>query len=222
MLMSLIHFVAATGELVAINRKLEVIQKKLEQLGLENHFATIGAARWVGEALDDIEAELLNTGRFTADMMNRLNHIEAALGPARHANRLHVELERERVRSIHADRAGDAAAARKLIVEEGAQLNQKLHAATVLAEADIRVQQARIAAAAHHSPGDLERRIKVAEETLEQSRTWIDEYRSSLQSLEELGKSLGAEAHALRSDQELEARLRWAGRRSSGRLPVNP
>ena len=173
----ILHGIAGTSQLRKINRRLDVMQRKLETIAARNEADILGEVLNAERTLDDILAEHANTGTFTRDMETRLAFVEKTIGSILERDRSLVYLFRSKASEIH--RLGGktgAVRATSLLQEEGGQAAHDMEMLLGLAAADLRVEEARIYHAMEHNPADLQRRLdKVTEK--------IDNYHDLLRNL---------------------------------------
>ena len=200
----ILHGIAGTSQLRKINRRLDVMQRKLETIAARSEAGILGEVLNAVRTLDDILAEHANTGTFTRDMETRLALVEKTIGSILERDRSLVDLFRSKASEIHR-LGGETGAVRaaSLLQEEGGQAAHDMEMLFGLATADLQVEEARIYHAMEHNPVDLQRRLdKVTEK--------IDNYHDLLGNLPSV-ESL--ESHA----QKCVAEMSWWKRNISAR-----
>jgi len=173
----LLHAIAGTTQLRKINKRLDVMQRKLENMQVRQEAEVIGEVRWAVRTLEDILDERANTGTFTQDMLIRLAQVEKSIGCTLGRNRALMDQFHAMAKSVRGVR-GKSGAVRgtALLQEEGRQAVRDLELLVGLAAADLRVEEARLYAGMEHSQTDVQRRLKAVTEK-------VDDYQQMLSHL---------------------------------------
>jgi hypothetical protein len=182
-----LHAIAGTVQLQKINKRLDMIQRKLETLQARHEADVLGEVRWAAKTLDDILGERGNTGTFTPEMDIRLAHVEKTVGAVLERNRALVELFRAKAAGVHRLRGIDGAvSASSLIKEEGPQAVHDMELLLGLIAADMRIEECRLYSTMERNPKDVQRR-------LDRITMKVEEYK---QVMDDLPSVEGLERHA--------------------------
>ena len=185
----ILHGIAGTSQLRKINRRLDVMQRKLETIAARSEAGILGEVLNAVRTLDDILAEHANTGTFTRNMETRLALVEQTIGSVLERTRSLVDLFRSKASEVHR-LGGKTGAVRttNLLQEEGGQAVHDMEMLFGLAAADLRVEEARMHHAMEHNPADLQRRLNTV-------TAKIDNYHDLLRNLPSV-ESLESHAQA--------------------------
>ena len=169
------HGIAGTSQLRKINRRLDVILRKLETIATRSEAGVLGEVLNAVHTLDDILEERANTGTFTEGMEIRLALVEMTIGSILERNRSLVDLFR--IKASEIPRLGGktgAVRATRLLQEEGGQAVHDMEMLFGLAAADLRVEGARILHAMEHNPADTQRRLDKANAKVGEHRELLE------------------------------------------------
>ena len=173
----ILHAIAGTTQLRAINRRLDVMQRALESLQARQEATVLGEVIHALSKLDDVLQEHRNTGTFTRDMETRLAHAEGYIGSILERNRILVERFRKRAVEGHRLKGNTGAIrASSILSEEGSTAVSDMNMLVALATAHLRVGEARLYHAMEYNPADLQRRLDTVTAT-------VEDYRQMLQDL---------------------------------------
>ncbi|MEM4725083.1 MAG: hypothetical protein QXP01_08745 [Candidatus Hadarchaeum sp.] len=157
-----LHGIFAVTHLCKINRRLEVMHRKLETLNDRMEAEILGEFRWAVKALRDILAERANTGRFTQDMLIRLASVEKSIGSILERNCILVDLFGKKAGEVKKRRRKDGAVrASSLLREEGHLAVHDMELLVGLVAADLQLEEARLHAVMEHNPIDVQRRVSL-------------------------------------------------------------
>jgi hypothetical protein len=154
------HVILSTIQLHQINKRLAAIEYRLAKMDERRHAEDFGRILWAQGAVEDLFAELENTGVYTSEMLPRLAHVEAEVGTLLQTSGLLVETFKARADDAIAkkERKGAEHAAEVLRGGAEAQLDMKKFAA--LASLDLKVCELRTYCSLQLAPADTVRRIE--------------------------------------------------------------
>lgn len=199
-----LHGIAGTSQLRKINRRLDVIQRKLETIEVRSEAGVLGEVLNAKHILDDILEEYANTGTFTRAMETRLASVEKTIGSSFERNRCLVDLFRSKASGAQLlSGKNGAVRATNLLQEEGGQAMHDMEILVALAAADLRIEGAWVCHTMEHNPADIQRR-------LDKAKAKVDEHRELLENFPSVE---GLESHA----QTCVAEMSWWKRNISAR-----
>ncbi len=154
-----LHAIVGTQQLNQINQRLAHMEKTLEELHVRQEAEVLGEIYYAINVLDDIQAERMHTGVFTADSSNRLALVEKNILAILERNRLLVERFRDKAKHTRSQRSRQGArSAAELIKSDGAQALHDMQCLIGLIAADLKLEQMLLLQAMQNNPADVGRR----------------------------------------------------------------
>ncbi|WOD37218.1 hypothetical protein [Nodosilinea sp. E11] len=190
-----LHAIVGTQQLNQINQRLAHMEKTLEELHVRQEAEILGEIYYAINVLDDIEAERVNTGVFTADASNRLALVEKNILAILERNRLLVERFRDKAKHTRSQRGRQGArSAAELIKSDGAQAIHDMQCLIGLIAADLKLEQMLLLQAMQNNPADVGRRQERIRDKMQKHEQALE----NLPSVKELERHADACLKAMR------------------------
>jgi hypothetical protein len=190
-----LHAIVGTQQLNQINQRLAHMEKTLEELHVRQEAEIMGEIYYAINVLDDIQAERMHTGVFTADASNRLALVEKNILAILERNRLLVERFRDKTKTTksHRGRQGARSAA-ELLKSDGAQAVHDMQCLIGLIAADLKLEQLLLLLAMQNNPADVGRRQDRIRDKMQKHEQALE----NLPSVQELERHADACLRAMR------------------------
>jgi len=180
---SILNGIAGTIQLQRINKRLDVIMRKIERLEIRQEAEVLGRVLQGIHTLEDLLAEYSYTGNFTSLMMQRLAIAEQEVGSVLQRNKILIDRFAEQAKVTRQSRGKQGAEkVATLLHEEGSTVIHDMQLLVGLISAQSRIHQAYLYYALQENPNDVNRRMADTQRRNEEFQTLI----SGLPSIAEL------------------------------------
>jgi hypothetical protein len=176
---SILNGIAGTLQLQRINKRLDVMMRKIERLEVRQEAEVLGRVLQATKTLEDLLAEYSHTGNFTSMMMQRLAIVEQEVGAVVQRNRILIDrfAEQAKVSRQHRGKHGIEQIA-TLLNEEGPTAIHDMQLLVGLITAQSRIHEAYLYYALQENPNDVSRRMESAQLSNEEFQTVISAFPS--------------------------------------------
>lgn len=176
---SVLNGIAGTLQLHRINRRLDVMTRKIESLAFRQEAETLGRVFQAIKTLDDLLDEYFHTGAFTQPAMTRLAIVEQEIGSVLERNKLIVEYFSERARVIQGTRGTQGAEqSATLLQEEGSTTIHDMQLLSGLISAQSRIQEAHLFYSLMENPNYVDRHLEKMQGRVEEHKAIISGFPS--------------------------------------------
>jgi len=176
---SVLNGIAGTLQMQRINRRLDVMTRKLENLAFRQEAETLGRVFQAIKTLDDLLDEYFHTGVFTQPAMTRLAIVEQEIGSVLERNKLIVEYFAERARVIQNAKGNQGAEQSSVLLqEEGSTTIHDMQLLSGLISAQSRIQEAHLFYALMENPNYVDRHLEKMQNRVEEHKKVISGFPS--------------------------------------------
>jgi hypothetical protein len=158
---SILNGITGTLQLQRINKRLDVMMRKIERLEVRQEAEVLGRVLQATKTLEDLLAEYSHTGIFTSLMMQRLAIVEQEVGAVLHRNKILIDRFAEQAKASRQNRGRRGAEQMTtLLHEEGSTVIHDMQLLVGLISAQSRIHEAYLYYALQESPNDVSRRME--------------------------------------------------------------
>lgn len=158
---SILNGITGTLQLQRINKRLDVMMRKIERLEVRQEAEVLGRVLQATKTLEDLLAEYSHAGIFTSMMMQRLAIVEQEVGAVLHRNKILIDRFADLAKASRQHRGKQGAEQMAtLLHEEGATVIHDMQLLVGLITAQSRIHEAYLYYALQESPNDVSRRME--------------------------------------------------------------
>lgn len=157
---SILNGIAGTIQLQRINKRLDVMMRKIERLEIRQEAEVLGRVLQAIQTLEDLLAEYSYAGNFTSLMMQRLAIAEQEVGSVLQRNKILIDRFTEQAKITRQSRGKQGAEkVATFLHEEGSTAIHDMQLLVGLISAQSRIYQAYLYYALQENPNDVNRRM---------------------------------------------------------------